>query len=124
MAEPLNINEFHRLYRANVCGDGKTTSTVYLYLPRVGPAKIRVLTHVTVESTVHGVDTIRLGIDNLGCRYYLDELKTVAAAELCVSRSDILLGEADRFFAELIGTATGAKLTMTCVGWTKDLKGS
>jgi len=121
---PLNINEFHRLYRSITFAFGLTTSTVYLYLPRVGPAKIRVLTHVTVESTVHGVDTIRLGIENLGVRYYLDELTTVAAAELCVSRSDILLGEGDRFFAELVGTSTGAKLIMTCVGWTKDLKGS
>jgi len=117
----LNINEFHRLYRANTFGDGLTTSTVYLYLPRVRAGRIRVLTHVTVESTVHGCDTIRLGIENGGVRYYLDELKTVAAAELCVSRSDILLGEGDRFFAELQGTTTGAKLTMTCVGWTRDL---
>jgi len=117
----LNINEFHRLYRANIFGDGKTTSTVYLYLARLRAGRIRVLTHVTVESTVHGCDTIRLGIENGGVRYYLDELKTVAAAELCVSRSDILLGEGDRFFAELQGTTTGAKLTMTCVGWTRDL---
>jgi len=119
---PFNINEFHRLYRRTIVDAGLTTSTVYLYLPRVGPAKIRVLTHVTVESTVHGVDTIRLGIENLGVRYYLDELKTVVAAELCVSRSDILLGEGDQFFAELVGTTTGATLKMTCAGWTRDLK--
>ena len=118
----LNINEFHRLYRSIVHGDGKTTSTIRLYLARIGAGKIRVLTHVTVESTVHGVDTIRLGIDNLGVRFYLDELKTVAAAELCVSRSDILLGEGDQLFAELVGSTTGAKLTLTCVGWTRDLK--
>jgi len=121
--ELFNINEFHRLYRSNTFGSGKTTSTVYLYLARVGPGKIRVLTHVTVESTVYGCDTIRLGIENGGVRYYLDELKAVAAVELCVSRADILLGEGDRFFAELQGTTTGAKLTMTCVGWTRDLRG-
>jgi len=118
----FNINEFHRLYRRIVHGAGLTTSTVYLWLGRVGPAKVRVLTHVTVESTVYGCDKIRLGIDNGGVPYYLDELTAVPAAELCVSRSDILLGEGDQFFAELIGTATGAKLIMTCVGWTRDLK--
>lgn len=117
-----NIFDFDRLYRYVVRGDGKTTSTVYLYLPRVGAKKIRALTHIAVESTVHGVDSIRLGIENLGVRYYLDEVQNVAAAELCVSRSDIPLGEGDRFFAELIGSTTGAKLTMTCVGWTRDLK--
>ncbi|GAJ15430.1 unnamed protein product, partial [marine sediment metagenome] len=41
--------------------------------------------------------------------------------ELAVSRSDILLGEGDVFFADLIGTTTGDSLVMSCLGWELDL---
>ena len=46
---------------------------------------------------------------------------TLAANELAVSKSDILLGEGDVFFAELTGTTDGDILVMTCVGWESGL---
>jgi len=45
----------------------------------------------------------------------------MTTAELAVSRSDILLGEGDSFFAELIGTHDPDALIMTCVGWEQSL---
>lgn len=116
-----NINEFDQLYRRTKKGLGVTTSTVYIKLKPIGPGKIRVLSHVTVENQSTGYTKCRLGIDHGGIIHYLDELQTIAADELAVSRSDILLGEGDRFFAELIGTTTGDALIMTCAGWEQGL---
>lgn len=121
MPKLLNINEFNRLYRRTIKRVGVTGTTEYLKLSPVGPGKIRVLSHVTVENETTALTKCRIGIDHGGLLHYLDELQAVAANELAVSRSDVLLGEGDRFFAELIGTITDATLIMTCVGWEQDL---
>lgn len=117
-----NINDFDRLYRRTKIAVGATNGTVRIALAPVGPNKFRVLTHVSVENKDYGATIIRLGITATGRDLYLDEILDAAAAELCVSRSDILLGERDIFFAELTGTQDGNQLVMTCVGWTKDIK--
>jgi hypothetical protein len=116
MPKLLNINDFSRLYRRTKRGDGLTGSTVYIKLNPVAPGQIRVLSHVTVEDQTTAFTKCRLGINNGGVLHYLDELQTIAADELAVSRSDILLGEGDTFFAELTGTTTGDVLVMTCLG--------
>ena len=121
MAKLFNINNFHRLYRRNVTRIGVTGTVEYLKLNRVGPGKIRVLSHVTVENETTALTKCRIGIDHGGLIHYIDELQTVIAAELVVSRSDILLGEGDRFFAEFIGTTDDDVLLMTCVGWEQAL---
>jgi len=118
----LDINKFERLYRRTVKRVAVTGTTEYLKLSPVGPGKIRVLTHVTVENQTTDLDQCRIGIDHGGVLHYLDELKNVVADELMVSRSDVLLGEGDRFFAELIGTITDATLIMICVGWEQRMK--
>lgn len=117
----FNINTFSSLYRRKITGAGVTGSVVYLKLDKIDPKTLRVLTHVTVENQTLAYIKCRLGIDASGRIHYLDELTTIAAKELAVSRSDILLGEGDVFFAELTGTDTGDVLIMTCVGWELDL---
>jgi len=115
--ETYNINNFSQLYRRSIKGDGETGAVVRLTLNRIKPRVARVLTHVTVENQTSAYTKCRLGIDAGGRDHYLDELTTIAADELAVSRSDILLGEGDSFFAELTGTTGGDVLVMTCVGW-------
>jgi len=117
----FDINKFDRLYRRTKGASGKTGVAVYIKLKPIGPGKLRVLTHVTVENLTASYTKCRLGIDHSGVLHYLDELQTIAAAELAVSRSDILLGEGDSFFAELVGTHDPDKLIMTCVGWEQRL---
>lgn len=117
----LDINNFERLYRRTIKRLGVTGTTEYLKLKPIPAGKIRVLSHVTVENLTTTLTYCRLGIDHGGVIHYLDELKTVAIAELMVSRSDIILGEGDTFFAELNGTITDATLIMTCVGWEQSL---
>lgn len=121
MAKLFNINDFHRLYRRTKRGDGLTGSTVYIKLNPVAPGKIRVLSHITVENQTNDFTKCRLGIDHGGVIHYLDELTTIVEDELCVARSDVLLGEGDRIFAELAGTTTGDALIMTCLGIERDL---
>ena len=121
MPKLLDMNKFERLYRRKMKALGLTASTVYIKLKPVAAGKIRVLTHVTVENTGNDYTKVRLGIDNGGVLYYLDELASPTADELAVARSDVLLGEGDRFFAELIGTTTGNELIMTCCGWEQSL---
>lgn len=121
MAKLLNINDFHRLYRRTERRAGVSGSTVYIKLGQVGAGKIRVLSHVTVENQTNDFTKCRLGIDHIGVIHYLDEITTVLEDELCVARSDVELGEGDRFFAELIGTTTGDVLVLTCAGWEQDL---
>lgn len=116
-----NINNFSRLYRRTKRSDGATGSAVRIELSRIKPRVIRVLSHVTVENESNAYTKGRLGITNGGLNHYLDELQTIAACELAVSRSDIILGEGDVFFAELTGTTTNDVLIMTCVGWEMDL---
>lgn len=117
-----NINDFNRLYRQTIKEKAGTTSPHRLKLGRVDARRIRVLTHVTVEDLTTAYTKCRLGINNGGNDHYLDELETIAANELAVSRSDITLGEGDIFFAELTGAASGDDLIMTCVGWELSLK--
>ena len=116
-----NIYDFKQLYRRTERGVGLTGSTVRLKLPQIKPRTLRVLTHVTTENQTTGYTKCRLGIINLGNDHYLDELTVIAADELAVSRSNILLGEGDVFFAEFTGTITDDLLIMTCVGWELDL---
>jgi len=118
----FDVNKFHRLYRRTLKASGITDLTTKLKLKPIGPGKIRVLTHVTVENTSVAYDLCRIGIDHGGVIHYLDELQAIAANELAVSRSDILLGEGDAFFAELTGTNPLGNATMTCVGWEQRLK--
>ena len=116
-----NINSFSQLYRRTVSGAGATGEVVRLSLERIKPKALRVLTQVTVENLTSAFTKCRLGIDAGGRDHYLDELTNMTANELAVSRSDILLGEGDIFFAELTGTSTSDLLIMTCVGWEANL---
>lgn len=116
-----NIHDFSRLYRRRVTGTGISGSAVRLSLGRLGAKKVRVLTHVTVENTEDNYDLVRLGIKAGAVDHYLDELENPAEDELAVSRSDIVLGEGDVFFAELTGTGDDDPLIMCCVGWEIDL---
>lgn len=116
-----NINNFDRLYRRTVIKKADGTDPIRLELGRVGQRVLRTLTHVTVENTGDAYTKCRLGIKTPGRDHYLDELTDIAADELAVSRSDILLGEGDIFFSELTGTDDGSRLIMTCVGWEQDL---
>jgi hypothetical protein len=113
----LNIFDFTALYRRTVHAAGLTGSVVNIKLARVPPRTILVLTHVTIEDLTTLYTKVRLAINSSGVIHYIDELQTVAAAELIVSRSEILLGEGDVFFAELTGTTTGDVLKLTAVGW-------
>lgn len=117
-----NINDFDRLYRRTITEKVAAGTTHRLKLGRIGARKVRVLTHVTVENKTLAYTKCRLGIEAGGVDHYLDELTTIAANELAVSRSDIILGEGDVFFAELTGVAVDELLVMTCVGWELDLK--
>lgn len=112
-----NIFDFDQPYRRTVRLTSDGSATVRLVLSRVKAKKLRVLTHVTVENLTNDYTKCRLGIDAIKTDHYLDELQTVVANELAVSRSDIILGEGDVFFAELTGTTSGDLLKMTCVGW-------
>lgn len=116
-----NINDFDRLYRRTVRDTSNGSATVRLQLDRLKATRFRLLTHVTVENETTAYTKCRLGIDASGVDHYLDELPTIAADELAVSRSDIILGEGDVFFAELTGTSNGDHLVMTCIGWEKYL---
>lgn len=116
-----NIYDFTRLYRRRVTGVGVSGSAVRLCLRRIGAKRVRVLTHVTVENTEDNYDLVRLGIKAGALDHYLDELQNPTEDELAVSRSDIILGEGDVFFAELTGTGDDNPLIMCCVGWEIDL---
>lgn len=116
-----NLYDFTRLYRRTVTGVGVEDGTQRLELGRLGARKIRVLTHVTVEDKTNDLDLCRLGIISSGRDHYIDELTDPLEDELMVSRSDILLGEGDIFFAELTGQDNGDKLVMTAIGWEIDL---
>ena len=117
----MNINDFDRLYRRTTTGIGVTGEVVRLRLGPIGAKTLRVLTHITVENKTNAYTKCRLAIAAGGRDHYLDELQNIAAEELAVSRSDVLLAEGDYFFAELTGTTNGDVLVMTCVGWTKGL---
>lgn len=116
-----NINNFSQLYRRTKRKLGVTGSVVRIELSRIRAKSIKVLSHITVENETSAFTKCRLGIDNGGVDHYLDELQTIAACELAVCRSDIILGEGDIFFAELTGTTDNDILVMTCVGLEKNL---
>ena len=117
----LTIDNFSQIYRKILTKKGVTSSLVRLELKRIKPQTLRVLTHVTVENQTSNFTKCRLGIKTGSRDCYLDEIVIVEANELCVSRSDILLGEGDVFFAELTGTTTDDNLVMNCIGWELDL---
>lgn len=117
----FNINEFDQLYRRKKGGKGVSGSLVRVSLSRVKAKKLRVLTHVAVENTTSAFTKVRLGVKNVGIDYYLDELQTISANELCVSKSDILLMDGDEFFAEFTGTTTDDDLLLVVSGWEKQL---
>lgn len=116
-----NIFDFTALYRRTKRAAGLTGSVVRISLGRVSTKTLLVLTHVTVENQTSPYTKVRLGINSGGVIHYIDELITVAADELVVSRSDILLGEGDVFFTELTGTTTGDVLIFTAIGWKQDI---
>lgn len=116
-----NIYNFDQLYRQTITRKADDANPYYLKLDRVPARQVRVLTHVTVENTTDGYDQCRLGINSSGRLHYLDELKNPSVNELAVSRSDIILGEGDVFFAELAGGIDGDTVLMTCVGWEQGL---
>jgi len=121
MAALFDIMKFRQLFRSKKTASGLTGETVNIVLPRVKPGHMRILTHVTVEDKTSAYTKCRLAIDNGGNVFYLDELESPAANELGVARSDVVLGEADVFFAELTGTTTADQLVMTCCGWEQTL---
>ena len=117
-----NIYDFDTLYRRTVTAPGDSSGVVSLELDAIKPGRFRVLTHVTVENKTDSSTKFRLAIKRAGRIHYLDELDAPAAAELGVSRSDILLGEQDIFFAELTGTHDPDELVMSAIGWETALK--
>lgn len=116
----MNLFDFDRTYRRTVRASGDSSGTVRLTLDRVRPGRIRVLTHVTVENQTNAYTKVRLAITRTNVTHYIDELLAPAAAELAVSRSDIILEELDQFNAELTGTTDDDVLIMTAIGWEID----
>lgn len=116
-----NVNDFDRLYRVTRKGIGDSNRTVSIRLKPVPAKTLRVLTHVTVENRTSPNTDCRLAIDAGGVTHYLDEITNLAVDELAVSRSDILLGDGDYFYAELTDTVDNDELVLTCIGWEKDL---
>jgi len=116
-----SINDFDRLYRITKKGVGAVNQTVRVSLGRVAPKTLRLLTHVTLENKSNDGLKDRIGI-NAGDRdHYLDEIDDPLKGELIVSRSDILLGEGDAFFADFTDAQNGDELILTCVGWEQRL---
>ena len=116
-----NANDFSRVYRRTIVKKADGTDPIRLECDAVKPKVIRTLSHVTVENKTTAYTKCRLAINNVGRIHYLDELTSPAADELAVSRSDILLGERDIFFAELTGASDGDELVLTAIGWEQDL---
>ncbi|MBW8042581.1 MAG: hypothetical protein FVQ85_21660 [Planctomycetes bacterium] len=117
MPPRFNISGFDQFYRLSKTAAGLTGSLVKITIKPVDSKWLRVLTHVSCENKTNAFTKLRIGIDTRSQSHYLDELQTVAKNELVVSRSDILLGEGDVFFAEFTGTTTGDLLSFTCIGW-------
>lgn len=116
-ADHANIYDLTALYRRTIRSAGITGQVVTIQTDPLEPDIIRVLTHVTLENKTNSYTKARLLILHGGLEHYLDELTSIAAGELAVSRSDILLGQGDRFAAELTGTTTGDVLIFTLIGW-------
>lgn len=112
-----DLSKFDRLYRQKLFSSGDSAATVTVKTLPTDPKTVRVLTHVAVENQTNAYTKLRIGIENTGEKYYLNELDTPAADELAVNPYDIVLGEADRFFAELTGTTDGDIILVTLLGW-------
>lgn len=112
-----NINDFDQLYRCTLREKAGATSPHRVKLVPVPAKRSRILTHVTVENQTHGYTKCRLGIHAGAKDHYLDELTDPLQNELAVSRSDILLGEGDIFFAELTDATCDDVLILTAIGW-------
>lgn len=117
----MNIYDFDLLYRLKKTAQGLTGSTVRITLNPVKPSWILVLNHVTVEDLDNDYTKVRLGINNVGVDYYLDELTSPSADELATEKTIIVLGEGDSFFCECTGTTTGDDLILVALGWSKKL---
>lgn len=117
----FDINQFSSIYRITNLGAGETGSLVRISLKPVSAKKLRVLTHVSCENKTNAFAMVRLGIHNRGVDYFLDELQAVTKAELCVSQSDFLLGDGDRFFAEFTDTTDDDILVLSAFGWEQSL---
>jgi len=116
-----NINDFDQLYRCTLTEKAGATSPHRVELVPVPAKRLRVLTHVTVENLLHGYTKCRLGIHAGAKDHYLDEITSPLQFELCVSRSDILLGEGDIFFAELTDATCNDPIILTAIGWENKL---
>jgi len=112
-----DLYQFDRLYRRKIRATGVTGSVVRMQTNPLGPGKIRVLSHVTVENETNAYTLLRIGITNLGEVYPLDELTAPALGELATCHEDHLLGDGDRFYADLTGTTDDDVLVMVVTGW-------
>ena len=117
----FDINVFSSIYRRTKRVSGESGTLVRITLRPVSSKMLRVLTHVSCENQTTSFSKVRIGIHNRGVDYYLDELQSVSANELCVSKSDILLGDGDRFFSEFTGTSDDDVLTLNVFGWEQSL---
>lgn len=113
----MNINDFDRLYRERKAAPGLTGSSVIMETERVGPGRIRVLTHVSIENKTNAYTKCRLSIYNGATDFMLDEAIFPDEDELLVHPKDILLGEGDILRATLTGTTTADKLELHAIGW-------
>ena len=112
-----DLYEFDRLYRRKIRATGVTGSVVRMQTKALGPGKIRVLSHVTVEDQTSAYTLLRIGIINLGEVYPLDELTTPGLAELATCHEDHIMGDGDSFYADLTGTTDDDVLVMVVTGW-------
>lgn len=117
----LNISDFSRIHRRTMRGVGVSGEVVTIKTEPLDPKRLRILTHITVEDVTSAFTKCRLLIIHGGLKHYVDEITTIPASVLCVSRSDVLLGQGDIFAVEFTGTTTGDNLTVTLIGWTQDL---
>lgn len=113
----IDLNVIKVPFREKLTAAGDSAAAVFVYSKPIKPGILRNLTHVSAENLSNDFTKIRIGISNLGQLFYLDELQTVVANELCVSVNDLLLFEGDRFFAEFTGTTTGDLLVLVSIGW-------
>jgi len=117
----FDINHFSSIYRRTKRAAGETGALVRISFKPVSAKMLRVLTHVAVENQTTAFTKLRLGISNRGVDYFLDEIQNLLADELAICRSDVLLGDGDRFFAELTGTTTDDVVIVNLSGWEQDI---
>jgi hypothetical protein len=113
----MNTNNFDLLYRERKTAPGVTGSPVIIDLERVNAARIRVLTHISVENKTSGYTKCRLSIFNGATDFFLDEAIYPSEDELLVHSKDVLLGEGDILRVTLTGTTTADDLEICATGW-------